>query len=470
MTANLKIDSSPISAQGAFASRAFEPGETIHWMDGHFLSTWRIVAKIATLQVNFDDPLQIDDRTYLQLDEVSNRFNHSCAPNAAIRGARELFAIAPIAAGEEITFDYSLTVQPMLRARYWAMRCNCGAASCRGHIGDISTVPAGVRQAAIDRGGVQDHILHRLYRSPWNWTKFKPGPPPTLPGRDHSIFLKGGHTGVLLLHGLGGTPIEMGEVGASLAARGCTVLCPQLAGHCGTYADLKAVRWQDWAASAEAALRRLKATCDTVIIGGLSTGAVLSLNIAARFPDLVQGVALLAPTLWINGWAVPYHAYLFNIVLQKPIANMFDFPDLPPHGIKDEAIRRRVKAAMDSGDSSIAGVPVTPGGAVIEHRWMVKATLADLKWIKQPVLMVHPREDEIADLNNIAHVIRHVRGPVETITLDDSYHIVTVDRQREELKHRLGAFVARLAARHTRESGGVADFGEAFASRISAQQ
>jgi carboxylesterase len=132
-------------------------------------------------------------------------------------------------------------------------------------------------------------------------------------------------------------------------------------------------------------------------------------------------------------------------VLQKPVANQFDFPDLPPHGIKDEVIRRRVKTAIDSGDSSIAGLAITPGGAVIEHRWLVNATRRDMKWITQPALIVHPRQDDYAHFNNVADIIQRLGGPVETITLDDSYHVVTLDRQRHVLMERLAGFVARVA-------------------------
>jgi carboxylesterase len=447
--ADLTIKPSPIDASGVYAARSYAAGESVHLMDGRHLSLLRCAAEIAAFRIRIDDPLQIASHTYIALDDVSIRFNHSCDPNAAIRGERDLFALRPIAIGEELTFDYSMTVRPTVFTGRWRMSCNCGTAKCRGVIGDISTVPAGLRQAYVDRGALQDYMVQWLYQSPWNWKQYRPEPAPPPPGKDHSIFIPGGTTGVLLLHGLSGTPLELRDVAKAMAARGHTVLCPQLAGHCGTYDDLKQVRWHDWAANALEGVKRLRECCDVVIIGGLSTGAVLSLNLAARYPHLIQGVAVLAPTLWLNGWMVPYHAYLFNIVLQKPVANQFDFPDLPPHGVKDETIRRRVKAAIDAGDSSIAGLPVTPGGAVIEHRWLVNATRRDMKWITQPVLIVHPREDDYADLNNVAYIIRNVGGPVETITLEDSYHIVTLDRQKHVLIDRLGTFVDRVALQNS---------------------
>ena len=87
--------------------------------------------------------------------------------------------------------------------------------------------------------------------------------------KDHSYRVPGGRVGVLLLHGLCGTPTEMRFVANGLARSGCTVHCPQLAGHCGTEADIKATRWQDWYASAERALDDMRKDCDVVIVGGL---------------------------------------------------------------------------------------------------------------------------------------------------------------------------------------------------------
>ena len=269
--------------------------------------------------------------------------------------------------------------------------------------------------------------------------------------KDYSFTIRGNRVGVLLLHGLGGTPVEMQDIATAIATAGYTVMCPQLAGHCGTYEDLRESRWQDWAASAEAALLELKVTCDTIVVGGLSMGSILSLHIAQKFPEVVHGIILFAPTVWLNGWVVPLRAYLFNLVHMKWCANMFDFPDLPPHGVKDPAIRARIASAMFSGDPSKAGLPVTPGGAVLEHRWMVNSVRRRIKSIRQPTLIIHPREDDYADLNNVAFLMRNLGGQVETHTLDDCYHIVTVDRQKDLVAAKSIAFIETtvLQAHHS---------------------
>ena len=265
---------------------------------------------------------------------------------------------------------------------------------------------------------------------------------------DYSYKLSGGRVGVLLLHGLCGTPAEVRYVANGMARAGYTVSCPQLAGHCGSYEDIKATTWQDWYRSAEVALEELRETCDVVIAGGLSTGALLALMLADRHPDKVQGTALFAPTLWLNGWLIPWYASFFRLCVHKPVANLIPFPDMHPHGIKDDRIREFIFKSLNSGDSSLAGLPSTPGGAVLEHRWLAQEVRRALSRIEQPALIMHPREDDYADLNNAWHIQRHMKGSVEMVVLEDSYHIITVDRQRDLVVQRTGDFVEAIAAQH----------------------
>ncbi len=262
---------------------------------------------------------------------------------------------------------------------------------------------------------------------------------------DTTYRIKGGRVGVLLLHGLCGTPVEMRYVAHGLARAGFTVHCPLIAGHGGTQTDIKASTWQDWLASAEAALEELGQECDVVICSGLSTGALLSLMLAAKHPDKVHGIAPLAPTLWLNGWLIPWYARLFRLVRQTWVADLISFPDIEPHGIKDDRIRGFIRKALASGDCSVAGLPVTPGRAVLEHHRLVRALKKMLSSIKQPAMIIHPREDDYADLNNAWYLQRNLKGRVDMVVLDDSYHIVTVDRQRHVVVERMVGFVTRLA-------------------------
>jgi carboxylesterase len=255
---------------------------------------------------------------------------------------------------------------------------------------------------------------------------------------------KKGRVGVLLIHGLCGSPSEIRFVANGLTRNGYTVLCPQLAGHGGTEADLMATTWQDWYESAEKGLEELSATCETVIVGGLSTGAVLSLMLAERHPDKVNAVALYSPTLWLSGRQIPWYLPLFRLIDSKWVANLFRFP-VPIHvGIKDKRIRDFIRGAMAAEGSKVAPVS-TPGGAVLERRRLAKVVMKTLNRISQPVLILHAREDDYAGLDNAAYLQRELAGPVDLVVLDDSYHMVTVDRQRHVVLDRTTAFVSRIA-------------------------
>jgi carboxylesterase len=261
---------------------------------------------------------------------------------------------------------------------------------------------------------------------------------------DQSIRLAGDRLGFLLIHGLGGTPMELRYVAQGLAHAGHTVHVPQLAGHCGTAEELKGTCWTDWYASVEREQDRLKARCDSIVVGGLSVGSVLALHLAAARPEAVSGLALYAPSLWLDGWGVPWHAALFRLVTMKWCADWFPFAERHPWGIKDERLRALVERAIKSGDSSRAGVAALPGGLMLELRWLVQRVRSEIAQVRQPALIVHPREDDRASLRNLHYLQGALGGLTETVVLNDSYHIVTLDRQRQIVVARTLEFAGRL--------------------------
>lgn len=261
---------------------------------------------------------------------------------------------------------------------------------------------------------------------------------------DRSLKIPGSRTGILLIHGLGGTPVEHRLIAYGLARQGFTIHCPQLAGHCGSYEELRATGWRDWYASVEAAHDEMRRDCDVVVVGGLSMGAILALHLAAQRPDEVHGLALYAPTLKLDGWGVPWYGALFGLVLQKWVADLIPFTERDPYGIKDPRVRSLVTAAIQSGDSSQVGQLSNPGSVMLEMRWLVNTVKRQLADIQQPALIVHPREDDRASLGNAAYLQRRLAGLTETCVLDDSYHVITLDRQRTIVVDRTIDFANRL--------------------------
>jgi uncharacterized protein len=105
---------------------------------GHHILTWGGVI-LTTAQLDSipefarDRAIQIEDDLHLcsgMVDDLADCANHSCDANAGISGQISLVALRPIAAGEEICFDYGTSDgHPDFH-----MKCYCGAANCRGAV------------------------------------------------------------------------------------------------------------------------------------------------------------------------------------------------------------------------------------------------------------------------------------------------------------------------------------------------
>jgi len=80
--------------------------------------------------------MQIEERFVLgpasSVPEDTDFFNHSCDPNGGFKGQVFLVAMRDIKAGEEITFDYCMTVSESAGSdMVFKMACACGSPRCR---------------------------------------------------------------------------------------------------------------------------------------------------------------------------------------------------------------------------------------------------------------------------------------------------------------------------------------------------
>ena len=90
--------------------------------------------------------------------------NHSCDPNAGLvingtdgRDVR-LVSLRPIALGEQVTFDYSTTMDE----DDFEFDCRCGAPGCRGRMRDFKHLPTAVKRRYADRGVVPAYNLRHV--------------------------------------------------------------------------------------------------------------------------------------------------------------------------------------------------------------------------------------------------------------------------------------------------------------------
>ncbi|MDF7666542.1 alpha/beta fold hydrolase [Orbaceae bacterium ESL0727] len=267
---------------------------------------------------------------------------------------------------------------------------------------------------------------------------------------DLSYFLPGNRNGVLLIHGLTGTPNEMRILAKGLNRVGFSVYAVQLAGHCGNEADLNRTTWQDWYKSVEAGADYLASQVDNLFVAGLSMGSLLALKLAADRPKQVKGVGVFGVTFRYDGWSMPFWAKkLFFLLVWLKKWHLFQkvsFIEKPPYGLKDERIRATVSESMLSGDSAAAGLAGNPFPALAEMQLLAKVVRKQLPDVVAPCLIMHARHDDIADINTNARLVeKNVSGPTTLIALENSYHMITIDSERREVIKAASAFFENIA-------------------------
>lgn len=124
---------SDTEGSGIFAREGIKKGERLAIFGG----------KIMLIDEMYQIPpemqrftMQIEERFVLgptgDCAEDTDFFNHSCDPNAGFSGQVFLVALRDIRAGEEVTFDYAMTVSESVgSAMVFRMDCACGSPRCR---------------------------------------------------------------------------------------------------------------------------------------------------------------------------------------------------------------------------------------------------------------------------------------------------------------------------------------------------
>lgn len=94
----------------------------------------------------------------------------------------------------------------------------------------------------------------------------------------------------------------MRPLGESLAAEGYRVKAVCLPGHQNVEQALPSVTGTDWKTACEKALRELEKTHRSIVVVGLSMGALLAIILAAEHPGSIRELVLIAPAIRFVGF------------------------------------------------------------------------------------------------------------------------------------------------------------------------
>ena len=187
---------------------------------------------------------------------------------------------------------------------------------------------------------------------------------------------------------------------------------------------MKTTRWSDWTAEVEAAYQRLAGRCDKVVVGGLSMGGSLTLWTALQHPE-VAGIVCINPA------TKPQPADLMAGLHQVLDEGVDEIP-----GIGSDI------ADPDVVESAYAGTPLAPlisllddGLAPMHERYGE---------ITCPLLLLNSPQDHVVEPSNAELLAETFGGPVERVTLERSYHVATLDYDKDVIFEHTVAFARKV--------------------------
>ena len=242
-----------------------------------------------------------------------------------------------------------------------------------------------------------------------------------------------------MLHGLGASPLELSRLAKDLHLAGFSVFVPNIPHYafgteCGD--------WEDWLQHAQQYLWDLRLQYTTVSVVGLSMGATLAMALAQR--EHITSMVLLSTALAYDGWAIPWYSFLLNFASWLPFANRYRYAEAEPFGVKNPEMRAMIKRAMQTNHISESGADYLPFKYVSEGRALIKETRKKVGLIDCPTLFIHAADDETVHMRNAEWAYDRIRSAnKEIIYLGDSYHMITIDNERETVNQETVRFLEK---------------------------
>jgi carboxylesterase len=235
--------------------------------------------------------------------------------------------------------------------------------------------------------------------------------PFTLPGRDGSV---------LLVHGLGGGPYELQWLGEALHQRtGLTVRAPSLPGHDPASRKMPRSRHEDWVSAVESERDALSRSGPVHLVG-FSTGCIICLRVA-ELRGTRGKIVLLSPFIDI-------YRPSFLPVRPEALLDLFkgltEVPRLGPP-LRDRALRREVTRCLPFSTMNL--------DAARSAKALGELVMRDLATVRAPVLLMQGMRDSVVDMRGAVRIEAGLRGERRLVMLEDSDHLVALDRERDRV-------------------------------------
>lgn len=241
---------------------------------------------------------------------------------------------------------------------------------------------------------------------------------PIIPGAE-AFYYEGNHIGILLCHGFNATPQSVREIGIELMKKGYSVYAPRLAGHGTDPQDFREATRHDWYQTVKDAIQVLRDRCHRVIVVGQSMGGTLALKSALI--DQVDAVVTINAALSVPG----YECYT-----DEESCHFIDesTPDIcAPH--VHEIIYKKV-----------------PTSAIRELLALIEEVRPCVETINVPVCVVYSAVDHVVPPESSVWLYNQIRENRQIEVLANSYHVATMDHDKNELVKIISTFANGISS------------------------
>ncbi|MEH6976034.1 MULTISPECIES: alpha/beta hydrolase [Bacillus cereus group] len=233
---------------------------------------------------------------------------------------------------------------------------------------------------------------------------------------------EGGDRAVLLLHGFTGNSADVRMLGRFLEKKGYTCHAPIYKGHGVPPEQLVRTGPEDWWKDVMAAYQQLKDQgYEKIAAVGLSLGGVFSLKLAYTVPIL--GVVPMCAPMYIKSEEIMYQGIL--------------------------AYAREYKKREQKSPEKIAEEMMefkkTPMNTLKALQDLIRDVRNNVDMIYAPTFVVQARHDEMINTDSANIIYNGVESTLKEIKwYEDSTHVITLDKQRDELHEDVYNFLEQL--------------------------
>ena len=170
--------------------------------------------------------------------------------------------------------------------------------------------------------------------------------------------------------------------------------------------------------------------CSKIFVAGLSMGALLALKLAIDYPQSTVAIGCLATPLHLKSKI----SRLLPFIRHTPLRHLWKYQPKFSVDVKDPEAKE-----------NFWNINLMPLSCIYSLQDLQKLIHDSLPKVQTPILLIHSRHDSTSAYESMNEVAVKVSSTItETVTLENSYHIVTLDFDKELVAQKVTDFFGRF--------------------------